>query len=169
MAIKDKVVVITGASSGIGQATAEVLASAGANVVIGARRIDRLKQIAGEFSDGQVLYQQTDVTQRDQVKSLVDLAVSKFGKLDVLYNNAGLMPLSQLAELKVNEWDRMIDVNLKGVLYGIAAALPIMIKQKHGHVITTDSVAGHVVHPGTAVYAGTKYAIQAVMDGLRQE
>ncbi len=169
MAIKDKVVVITGASSGIGQATAEVLASAGANVVIGARRIDRLKQIAGEFSDGQVLYQQTDVTQRDQVKSLVDLAVSKFGKLDVLYNNAGLMPLSQLAELKVNEWDRMIDVNLKGVLYGIATALPIMIKQKHGHVITTDSVAGHVVHPGTAVYAGTKYAIQAVMDGLRQE
>jgi NADP-dependent 3-hydroxy acid dehydrogenase YdfG len=169
MAIKGKVVVITGASSGIGQATAEVLASAGANVVIGARRIDRLKQIAGEFSDGQVLYQQTDVTQRDQVKSLVDLAVSKFGKLDVLYNNAGLMPLSQLAELKVNEWDRMIDVNLKGVLYGIAAALPIMIKQKHGHVITTDSVAGHVVHPGTAVYAGTKYAIQAVMDGLRQE
>lgn len=169
MAIKDKVVVITGASSGIGQATAEVSASAGANVVIGARRIDRLKQIAGEFSDGQVLYQQTDVTQRDQVKSLVDLAVSKFGKLDVLYNNAGLMPLSQLAELKVNEWDRMIDVNLKGVLYGIAAALPIMIKQKHGHVITTDSVAGHVVHPGTAVYAGTKYAIQAVMDGLRQE
>ncbi|MBU9789702.1 SDR family oxidoreductase [Lentilactobacillus sp. G22-6] len=169
MTIKDKVVVITGASSGIGKATAEVLAKAGAHVVIGARRTDRLAEIANEFDDDQVSYQATDVTNRADVKALVDLAVSKFGKVDVLYNNAGLMPVSPLADLKVDEWEQMIDVNIKGVLYGIAAVLPVMIKQKHGHIITTDSVAGHVVHPGTAVYAGTKYAIQAIMDGLRQE
>ncbi|MFD1124582.1 SDR family oxidoreductase [Lentilactobacillus raoultii] len=169
MTIKDKVVVITGASSGIGKATTEVLAKAGAKVVIGARRKDRLAELAGEFPAGQVLYQVTDVTDRQSVQNLVDLAKSKFGRVDVLYNNAGLMPISQLAELKVAEWDRMIDVNIKGVLYGIAAVLPTMIQQKQGHIITTDSVAGHIVHPGTAVYAGTKYAIQAIMDGLRQE
>ncbi|EHO52594.1 SDR family oxidoreductase [Lentilactobacillus kisonensis] len=169
MTIKNKVVVITGASSGIGKATTEVLAKAGAHVVIGARRKDRLAEIAAEFGGDQVVYQETDVTNRDSVKSLVDLAQSTFGKVDVLYNNAGLMPVSPLADLKVDEWERMIDVNIKGVLYGIAAVLPIMIAQKHGHIITTDSVAGHVVHPGTAVYAGTKYAIQAIMDGLRQE
>lgn len=169
MTIKDKVVVITGASSGIGKATTEVLAKAGAHVVIGARREDRLAEIANEFASGQVIYQQTDVTDQQSVQQLVDLAESRYGKVDVLFNNAGLMPLSPLADLKVAEWERMIDVNIKGVLYGIAAALPIMIKQKHGHIITTDSVAGHVVHPGSAVYAGTKYAIQAIMDGLRQE
>lgn len=138
MTIKDKVVVITGASSGIGKATAEVLAKAGAHVVIGARRTDRLAEIANEFDDDQVSYQATDVTNRADVKALVDLAVSKFGKVDVLYNNAGLMPVSPLADLKVDEWERMIDVNIKGVLYGIAAVLPIMIKKKHGHIITTD-------------------------------
>ncbi|GAF36119.1 SDR family oxidoreductase [Lentilactobacillus farraginis] len=169
MTIKDKVVVITGASSGIGKATTEVLAKAGAKVVIGARREERLKAIAASFDEGQVLYQQTDVTDQKSVKALVDLAEKTFGRVDVLYNNAGLMPISQLADLKVVEWERMIDVNIKGVLYGIAAALPIMIKQNGGHIITTDSVAGHVVHPGTAVYAGTKYAVQAIMDGLRQE
>lgn len=169
MTIKDKVVIITGASSGIGQATAEKLASLGAKVVLGARREDRLKAIAAQYPDGQVVYQKNDVSDRQSVQSLADFARQKFGKIDVLYNNAGLMPISQLAELKVDEWERMIDVNIKGVLYGIAAVLPTMIKQQHGHVITTDSVAGHVVHPGTAVYAGTKYAIQAIMDGLRQE
>lgn len=169
MTIKDKVVVITGASSGIGKATTEVLAKDGAHVVIGARREDRLAEIANEFTSGQVIYQQTDVTDQQSVQQLVDLAESRYGRVDVLFNNAGLMPLSPLADLKVAEWERMIDVNIKGVLYGIAAALPIMIKQKHGHIITTDSVAGHVVHPGSAVYAGTKYAIQAIMDGLRQE
>ncbi|MCT3399879.1 SDR family oxidoreductase [Lentilactobacillus hilgardii] len=169
MTIKDKVVVITGASSGIGKVTAEVLAKAGAKIVIGARREDRLASIANEFQDRQVLYQVTDVTDHQSVKRLVDLAETKFGRVDVLYNNAGLMPISRLADLKIDEWDRMIDVNIKGVLYGIAAVLPIMIKQKEGHIITTDSVAGHIVHPGTAVYAGTKYAIQAIMDGLRQE
>jgi Short-chain alcohol dehydrogenase of unknown specificity len=169
LTIKDKVVVITGASSGIGRATAEKLAQSGAKVVIGARRVDRLKAVADEFPANTVLYQQTDVTDRDSVASLVKLATDHFQRVDVLYNNAGLMPISKMAELKVDEWDRMIDVNIKGVLYGIAAVLPIMIRQQGGQIITTDSVAGHVVHPGTAVYAGTKYAIQAIMDGLRQE
>lgn len=169
MTIKDKVVVITGASSGIGRATAEKLAQAGAKVVIGARRVERLKTIADEFPANTVLYQQTDVTDRESVASLVKVATDHFHRVDVLYNNAGLMPISKMAELKVDEWDRMIDVNIKGVLYGIAAVLPTMIRQQSGQIITTDSVAGHVVHPGTAVYAGTKYAIQAIMDGLRQE
>ncbi len=169
LAVKNKVVVITGASSGISRATAKYLADLGAKLVIGARRVDRLKDIASNYPGGQVLYQKTDVTDRKSVKSLVDLANDKFGRVDVLYNNAGLMPISQMAELKVDEWERMVDVNIKGVLLGIAAVLPIMINQKGGQIITTDSVAGHVVHPGTAVYAGTKYAIQAIMDGLRQE
>lgn len=169
MTIKDKVIVITGASSGIGKATTELLAKSGARLVIGARREDDLKEIADEFPKGQIIYQKTDVTDRASVKSLVGYAATHYGRVDVLYNNAGLMPISELADLKVNEWDRMIDTNIKGVLYGIAAVLPIMIRQKHGHIITTDSVAGHVVHPGTAVYAGTKYAVQAIMDGLRQE
>lgn len=169
MTIKNKVVVITGASSGIGRAAAEKLAQAGAKVVIGARRVDRLQTIADEFPANTILYQQTDVTDRDSVASLVKLATDNFQRVDVLYNNAGLMPISKMADLKVDEWDRMIDVNIKGVLYGIAAVLPTMIQQQSGQIITTDSVAGHVVHPGTAVYAGTKYAIQAIMDGLRQE
>lgn len=169
MTIKDKVIVITGASSGIGKATTELLAKSGARLVIGARREDDLKEIADEFPKGQIIYQKTDVTDRASVKSLVGYAATHYGRVDVLYNNAGLMPISELADLKVDEWDRMIDTNIKGVLYGIAAVLPIMIRQKHGHIITTDSVAGHVVHPGTAVYAGTKYAVQAIMDGLRQE
>ncbi|MDN6712385.1 MAG: SDR family oxidoreductase, partial [Lacticaseibacillus paracasei] len=165
MTVKDKVVVITGASSGIGAATVQVLAQAGAKLVIGARRTERLAELAASFTDGQVLYQQTDVTDQQQVKALIDLALDKFGHVDVLYNNAGLMPLSEMAELKVNEWERMIDVNIKGVLYGIASVLPPMIAQHSGQIITTDSVAGHIVHPGTAVYAGTKWAIQAIMAG----
>ncbi|MFC6253508.1 SDR family oxidoreductase [Secundilactobacillus hailunensis] len=169
MTIKNKVVVITGASSGIGRATAEKLAQSGAKVVIGARRVERLKKIANEFPAGHVLFQETDVTDRESVNSLIKLATDNFQRVDVLYNNAGLMPISKMADLKVDKWDRMIDVNIKGVLYGIAAVLPVMIKQQSGQIITTDSVAGHVVHPGTAVYAGTKYAIQAIMDGLRQE
>ncbi|BAN75310.1 MULTISPECIES: SDR family oxidoreductase [Lacticaseibacillus] len=168
MTVKDKVVVITGASSGIGAATTQVLAQAGAKLVIGARRTERLAELAKPFGD-QVHYQATDVTDQQQVKALVDLAINTFGHVDVLYNNAGLMPLSELSELKVNEWERMIDVNIKGVLYGIAAVLPHMIAQHSGQIITTDSVAGHIVHPGTAVYSGTKWAIQAIMDGLRQE
>ncbi|WP_010492396.1 SDR family oxidoreductase, partial [Lacticaseibacillus zeae] len=125
MTVKDKVVVITGASSGIGAATTQVLAQAGAKLVIGARRTERLAELAKPFGD-QVRYQATDVTDQQQVKALVDLAINTFGHVDVLYNNAGLMPLSELSELKVNEWERMIDVNIKGVLYGIAAVLPHM-------------------------------------------
>lgn len=169
MTIKNKVVVITGASSGIGQATAHKLASEGAKLALGARRSDRLKAIADAFPAGQVVYQTTDVKDKQSVAGLVNLANDTFGRVDVLYNNAGVMPISELAELKVDEWENMIDTNVKGVLYGIAAALPIMIKQQQGHIITTDSVAGHLVHPGTAVYASTKYAVQAIMDGLRQE
>ena len=169
MTVKDKVVVITGASSGIGAATTQVLAQAGAKLVIGARREDRLAKLAEPSGNDQIRYQATDVTNQDQVKSLVDLAIKTFGHVDVLFNNAGLMPLSEMAELKVNEWERMVDVNIKGVLYGIAAVLPHMIQQHSGQIITTDSVAGHIVHPGTAVYSGTKWAIQAIMDGLRQE
>ncbi|MBT9671133.1 SDR family NAD(P)-dependent oxidoreductase [Secundilactobacillus kimchicus] len=169
MTVQNKVVVITGASSGIGLATARKLAGMGAKLVLGARREDRLKQLAAEFDSGQVLYAKTDVTVREDVTKLVNLAQETFGRVDVMFNNAGLMPLSLLDELKVSEWEKMIDTNIKGVLYGIAAVLPIMINQKGGHVITTDSVAGHIVRPSTAVYAGTKYAIQAIMDGLRQE
>ncbi|WP_282801720.1 SDR family oxidoreductase [Secundilactobacillus kimchicus] len=169
MTVQNKVVVITGASSGIGLATARKLAGMGAKLVLGARREDRLKQLAAEFDSGQVLHAKTDVTVREDVTKLVNLAQETFGRVDVMFNNAGLMPLSLLDELKVSEWEKMIDTNIKGVLYGIAAVLPIMINQKGGHVITTDSVAGHIVRPSTAVYAGTKYAIQAIMDGLRQE
>lgn len=171
MAIKDKVVVITGASSGIGAASAQVLAAKGAKVVLGARRTDRLDQLVTNIiqSGGQAWTQQTDVTKKDQVQALVDFAIKKCGQIDVIFNNAGLMPLSELNLLKTDEWDRMIDVNIKGVLYGIAAALPRMRQQGHGQIIATDSVAGHTVHPTTAVYAGTKFAVRTIMEGLRQE
>lgn len=171
MSLKDKVVVITGASSGIGEATAKKLAGAGAKVVLGARRIDRLNQLVAQIKQagGQAVAQVTDVTDQKQVEDLVALAVSEFGRLDVLYNNAGLMPISELHLLKVSEWEKMIDVNIKGMLYGIAAALPVMHKQGGGQIIATDSVAGHVVHPNTAVYAGTKFAVRTIMEGLRQE
>lgn len=171
MTIKNKVVVITGASSGIGAATAKTLAKQGAKVVLGARREDRLNELVAEITQagGQAVAKKTDVTDHQQVQALADLAVTKFGQLDVMFNNAGLMPLSELHLLKIDEWDRMIDVNIKGVLYGIAAALPIMRQQGSGQIIATDSVAGHFVHPNTAVYAGTKFAVRTIMEGLRQE
>jgi len=169
--IQGKVVVITGASSGLGEATARLLSAEGATVVLGARRIDRLKSLADELiaRGGKALAVVTDVTHCDQVKRLVDAAVQKFGRIDVMINNAGLMPQSPLERLKVDEWDRMIDVNIKGVLYGIAAALPYMKQQKAGHIINVSSVAGHKVRPGTAVYAATKHAVRALSEGLRQE
>ena len=169
--IQGKVVVITGASSGLGEATARLLSAEGATVVLGARRIDRLKSLADELiaRGGKALAVVTDVTHCDQVKRLVDAAVRKFGRIDVMINNAGLMPQSPLERLKVDEWDRMIDVNIKGVLYGIAAALPYMKQQKAGHIINVSSVAGHKVRPGTAVYAATKHAVRALSEGLRQE
>jgi NADP-dependent 3-hydroxy acid dehydrogenase YdfG len=169
--IKAKVVVITGASSGLGEATARLLSAQGASVVLGARRADRLKSLADELirSGGKALAVTTDVTHREQVKKLVDTAVQSFGRVDVMINNAGLMPQSLLEHLKIDEWDRMIDVNIKGVLYGIAAALPYMKQQKAGHIINVSSVAGHKVGPGGAVYAATKHAVLALSEGLRQE
>lgn len=167
--IKGKTVVITGASSGLGEATARHLAEAGAKVVLGARRIDRLKALAAEIGlvEGSAI--ETDVTQADQVKHLVDQAVRLHGRIDVIVNNAGLMPHSPLERGKIDDWDRMIDVNLRGVLYGIAAALPHMKEQKSGHIINVSSVAGHKVRPGSAVYAATKTAVRVISEGLRQE
>ena len=169
--IEGKVVVITGASSGLGEATARLLAAQGASVVLGARRIDRLGVLADELSrrGGKALAVPTDVIQCDQVKRLVDAAVQTYGRIDVMINNAGLMPQALLERLKIDEWNRMIDVNIKGVLYGIAAALPHMKRQKAGHFINVSSVAGHRVGPGFAVYAATKYAVRALSEGLRQE
>jgi len=167
--IKDKVVVITGASSGLGEATARHLEEHGAKLVLGARRLERLQALAKELSLGNDAAVQTDVTDRAQVKHLVDHAVQSHGRIDVIINNAGLMPQSLLEHLKVDEWDRMIDVNIKGVLYGIAAALPHMQRQKAGHIINVSSVAGHKVGPGSAVYAATKHAVRALSEGLRQE
>src|SRR5690348_1997380 len=169
--IKDKIVVVTGASSGLGEATARLLSAQGATVVLGARRANRLQALANEIEarGGKALALETDVTRREQVKALVDSAVHKYGGIDVMINNAGLMPQAPLEQLKVDEWDRMIDVNVKGVMHGIAAALPHMQRQKSGHFINVSSVAGHRVGPGFAVYAATKHAVRALSEGLRQE
>ncbi|QDV69950.1 putative oxidoreductase [Rosistilla carotiformis] len=169
--IKGKVVVITGASSGLGEATARLLSAEGATVVLAARRADRIKGLADELEarGGKALAVVTDVTDRQQMKALVDKAVATYGQIDVLINNAGVMPLSPLERLKVDEWDQMIDVNVKGVLYGIAAALPYMKEQKSGHIINVSSVAGHKLFGGSAVYSATKFAVRALSEGLRQE
>lgn len=167
--IADKVVVITGASSGLGEATARYLAQHGARLVLGARRIDRLQVIAGELGLGADAALQTDVTRQEQVRRLVDRAVDVHGRIDVILNNAGLMPHSPLERGKVQDWERMIDVNIKGVLYGIAAALPHMKARKSGHIINVSSVAGHTVRPGGAVYSATKHAVRVISEGLRQE
>src|SRR5687768_6077250 len=169
--IESKVVVITGASSGLGEATARHLAERGATVVLGARRRDRISALADELTTKgyKARAVQTDVTDKQQVKNLVDTAVQEFGRIDVMLNNAGLMPLSPLDRLKVDEWDRMIDVNIKGVLYGIAAALPHMKEQKSGHIINLSSVAGHKLFGGSAVYSATKFGVRALSEGLRQE
>jgi NADP-dependent 3-hydroxy acid dehydrogenase YdfG len=169
--IEEKVVVITGASSGLGEASARLLSAQGASVVLGARRVDRIQTLAGELtgSGAKGIAIATDVTDCDQVKRLVDAAMQAYGRIDVMINNAGLMPQAPLERLKIEEWDRMIDVNIKGVLYGIAAALPYMKQQKAGHFINVSSVAGHKVGPGFAVYAATKHAVRALSEGLRQE
>ncbi len=167
--IRDKIVVITGASSGLGEATARLLAQYGAKLVLGARRLERLQQLANELSLGRGAAVQTDVTDWDQVRHLVDHAVQTHGRIDVLVNNAGLMPHSPLERAKVKDWERTIDVNIKGVLYGIGAALPHMKAQKSGHFINVSSVAGHLVRPGSAVYAATKHAVRVISEGLRQE
>ena len=169
--IKDKVVAITGASSGIGEATALLLAERGAKVVLGARRPDRLQDLANRIAGagGEAVYAPTDVKQRNDLVKLVKLACDRFGKLDVLVNNAGIAPTSLLDELRVDDWDEMIDVNIKGVLYGIAAALPLFRQQGFGHFINTASTAGLITKPTMAVYSGTKFAVRAISEGLRQE
>ncbi|WP_293799735.1 SDR family oxidoreductase [uncultured Bosea sp.] len=167
--IENKIVVITGASSGLGAETARHLKKGGAKVVLGARRLDRLKGLASELGLDAKAVLKTDVTDRDQVKALVDRAIELHGRIDVILNNAGLMPSSMLDKLKIDEWDQMVDVNIKGVLYGIAAVLPHMQKQKSGQIINVSSVAGHKVGPGGSVYAGTKWAVRAISEGLRQE
>jgi NADP-dependent 3-hydroxy acid dehydrogenase YdfG len=169
--IKDKVIVITGASSGLGLAAARRLGQQGACLVLGARRIDRLQQLAAELkSEGhRAIAVETDVTLIDDVKRLVDSAVQTFGRIDVMVNNAGLMPISALERLKVEDWERTIDVNIKGVLYGIAAALPHMQRQMSGHFVNVASVAGHKIMPNGTVYSASKFAVRALSEGLRQE
>jgi NADP-dependent 3-hydroxy acid dehydrogenase YdfG len=169
--IEGKVVVITGASSGLGEATARMLCAQGATVVLGARRLDRIRALADELvrAGGQALALETDVTRAADVQRLVDGAVERFGRVDVIVNNAGLMPSSPLERLKIEDWDRMIDVNIKGVLYGIAAVLPHMQARKCGHIVNVSSVAGHKVRAGTAVYSATKHAVRVLTEGLRQE
>ena len=169
--ITGKVVVITGASSGIGEATALLLAARGAKVVLGARGTERLAALAARITaaGGQVAYARTDVARRSEVTALVELAGEQFGQLDVFISNAGIGPNSLLDELQVDDWEAMIDINLKGVLYGIAAALPVFRRQGFGHFIQILSTAGLVIKPTMAVYAGTKNAVRAITEGLRQE
>lgn len=166
--ISDKVVLISGASSGIGEATVRELAAAGARLFIGARRGERLQAIADELGD-RVAWRELDVTAAASFDAFVDAAEAHFGRIDVLINNAGVMPLSPLAALKRDEWKRMIDVNIHGVLNGIAAVLPRFIAQHNGHVVNVASVGAHLVLPTAAVYCGTKYAVWAITEGLRQE
>ena len=168
---KDKVVIITGASSGLGEATARRLAKNGAKLMLAARREERLKQLVDDISadGGTAKYQVTDVTDKSQVEALAKATHQAYERIDVLVNNAGLMPLSPLDETKVDEWDRMVDVNIKGVLYAIAAVLPIMRQQKSGHIINLSSVAGHKVFSGGTVYCATKFAVKAISEGIRLE
>ncbi len=167
----DKIVLITGASSGIGEATAKLLAEAGATVILGARRTDRLERVARAITEagGAARFRSLDVTSRADTQAFAQSALDEFGRIDVIVNNAGVMPLSPMASLKVEEWDRMVDVNIKGVLYGIAAVLPAMNRQGSGHIINMASIGGLAVSPTAAVYCATKFAVRAISDGLRQE
>ena len=169
--IRDKVVVITGASSGLGEASARMLGALGAVVVLGARRQPRIDALAAELqaAGGRALALRTDVTDAAQVQALVDAAAARYGRVDVMINNAGVMPHSLLERRKLDDWNRMIDVNIKGVLHGIAAVLPLMRERKSGHIINVSSVAGHKVRPGSAVYAATKHAVRVISEGLRME
>jgi NADP-dependent 3-hydroxy acid dehydrogenase YdfG len=169
--IKDKVVAITGASSGIGQATALLLAERGAKVVLGARRSDRLAALAERIgkAGGAVAYASIDVKKRGDLSNLVKLACDRYGRLDVLVNSAGIGPISLFDELRVEDWDEMIDVNIKGMLYGIAAALPVFRKQGSGHFVNIISTAGLRIVPAQSVYAATKNAMRTISEGLRQE
>jgi len=169
--LTQKVILITGASSGIGEATARHLAAQGARVVLGARRTDRLEKLTAKIreSGGTAEFRALDVTDLADTKAFADFALKTFGRIDVIINNAGVMPLSPLAELKIDEWNRMIDVNIRGVLHGIAAVLPHMTERKRGQIINLSSIGGHRVWPTCAVYSGTKFAVRAISEGLRQE
>ncbi|MEQ7919578.1 SDR family oxidoreductase [Xanthomonas sp. WHRI 1810A] len=169
--ISGKVVVITGASSGIGEATARLLAEKGAHVVLGARRTDLLETLCADLVErgASAVYKAVDVTVRADVQALIDYANDQHGRVDVIINNAGVMPLSKLEALKVSEWDQMIDVNIRGVLHGIAAGLPLMQQQKSGQFINIASIGAYAVSPTAAVYCATKYAVRAISEGLRQE
>lgn len=169
--LNGRVVLITGASSGIGEATARLLAANGAKVVLGARRTDRLQKIASEIRErgGIAELKSLDVANREDVNAFVAFARAKFGRVDVMFNNAGVMPVSPTNALKTDEWDRIIDVNIKGVLNGIAAVLPIMEAQRSGHIINTGSTAAHAIGAQFGVYCASKYAVRAITEGLRQE
>jgi NADP-dependent 3-hydroxy acid dehydrogenase YdfG len=169
--IQDKVILITGASSGIGEACARLLAQKGARLLLGARRSDRLEVLVGEIREagGTAEFRRLDVTSRADTQAFVDSAIERFGRVDVLINNAGVMPLSPLEALKVDEWDRMIDVNIRGVLHGIAAVLPLMQAQRSGQLVNIASIGAYRVVPTGAVYCATKYAVRAISEGLRQE
>jgi len=169
--IADKVILISGASSGIGEGTARELAKRGAKVVLGARRTDRLEKLAGEINaaGGTARFRALDVTSQKDFAGFADFAVKEFGRIDVLVNNAGIMPLSPMEALKIDEWNQMIDVNIRGVLHGIAAVLPLMKSQGFGQIVNVSSIGGHATYPTAAVYCATKYAVVAISDGLRQE
>jgi NADP-dependent 3-hydroxy acid dehydrogenase YdfG len=170
--IENKVVVITGASSGIGETTARHLAAEGARLVLGARRLDRLQALVAEIevAGGEAIALQTDVTNKAQVEALVAAGVETYGRVDVVLNNAGLMVIAPMATASTDDWDRMIDINIKGLLYGVAAALPVFARQRSGHFINIASIAGHKVFaPGGTVYSATKFAVRALSEGLRQE
>lgn len=171
MNVENKVVLITGASSGIGEATARVLAKNGAIVVLGARRTDRLEAIVRDIQQagGQAAYRELDVANSEQVNAFITFAKDTFGRVDVIFNNAGIMPLSPMRELKTDEWNSIIDINIKGVLNGIAAVLPVMDQQGHGHIINTASTGARAVGPSCAVYCASKFAVRAISEGLRQE
>ena len=171
MSNNNKVVLITGASSGIGEATARTLAANGHAVVLGARRTDRLEKIVAEIREkgGTAEFRKLDVADRADVQAFVDFARQKFGRVDVMFNNAGVMPVSPMNALKTDEWDRIIDINIKGVLNGIAAVLPVMEAQGSGHIISTASTGAHAVGAQFGVYCASKYAVRAIMEGLRQE
>jgi NADP-dependent 3-hydroxy acid dehydrogenase YdfG len=168
---ESKIILITGASSGIGAATARRLAADGHHVVLGARRVDRLKALADEIgaAGGRAEHRELDVTRPDSVRAFAEAAHERHGRIDVLINNAGVMPLSPLESLRVDEWDQMIDVNLRGTLHGIAAVLPLMRARGSGHIVNLASTAAHRVDPTAAVYCATKYAVRALSEGLRQE
>ncbi len=169
--VQGKTVLITGASSGLGEATALLLAEKGARLVLGARREDKLRDLVDRIhgKGGQAVYHVTDVTKRDDLEELTDLAIRQYEKIDVLFNNAGVGPFAPMEMTRVEEWDMMLDVNIRGVLYAISSVLPVMKKQGYGHIINTASIAGHHVFPNATVYCATKHAVLAISEGLRLE